>query len=667
MAAEALTQAMFKNPGAASDLTFMRIVAASLLASVVSLTLATGAVAQEQDFTTFDLATLMSMDVTVTSATRREQASADAAAAVYVITREDIRRSGATSLPEVLRLAPGLQVARIDSRSWAVTARGSNHRFANKLLVMVDGRSIYTPVFSGVVWEEQPVVLDEIERIEVVRGPGGALWGINAVNGVINVITRSAAQSKGLHAHAGTGSVEEQSASLSYGAHSGAFGDYRLHAAHHEFDSLEADGAALSRTQVGLRLDREIGDGLLTVHGGYSHIDLGEAGEFPPLVLPTDVRGGNVSMRWNQALAPGDLAINGYYNWLERGSPGHLNESATGFDVQFNAHRIGRHVLTGGMGYRSTTDEMKQDDWFSLKLTPRKSRQHQWGVYAQDEMHFFADQVRVILGGKLEDLEFTGLAFQPTGRVLWQVNQRHALWAAASRAVRTPSRTEWHSTTTFGAYTSDGLVLVRAHGNDDIRAEHLDAHELGWRWRPQRSLSLDVALYRNEYGHLIDSISLPPQFEPGVPPTIISPRVFTNLHGIVRVDGVEVALEWAATNRLRFDAQATWQDSEITGATSEAIDPRHMYSLRARIDLPRGIELDLGWRAVSELKGMDVPSYYSMNARAAWWPTRNIELSFAVDNLLDQEHIEFRDDLKMAPGATIGRSVFARVTWQPNR
>lgn len=647
--------------------TFMRIPRSALLASILSLALAASASAQEQDLASLDLATLMSMDVTVTSAAKREQASADAAAAVYVITREDIRRSGATSLPEVLRLAPGVQVARLDSRSWAVTTRGFNSRFANKLLVMIDGRSIYTPVFSGVLWEEQAVVLDQIERIEVVRGPGGALWGINAVNGVINIITRDAAQSRGLQAHAGTGSIEDQSASLSYGGHAAGLGDYRLYTAHQELDSLETNGAPLSRTQVGLRLDREIRDGSLTLQGDYSHMDLGEVGEFPPVVLPVDVHSGNVAMRWNQQLAPGELALSSYYSWIDRGSPGHLDESAVGFDMQFNAERIGRHVFTGGVGYRSTLDELKSDDWFSLELTPRRSRQHQWGLYAQDEVHFFADQVRVILGAKLEDLEFTGLAFQPTGRVIWQANERHTVWTAASRAVRTPSRIELHSTTTFGAYVPEGLMLVRVFGNEDLKAENLDAYELGWRWRPHRSLSFDVALYRNEYQHLIESIPLPLQFEPGAPLTIIAPRVFENFDGTLAVEGLEAAAEWAATAWLRLEAQGTWQDSEVTGPMPGSIDPGRMLSLRARVDLPRDVELDLGWRSVSELAALGIPSYESMNARVAWWPASSIEISLAVDNLFDDEHIEFRDDLKLAPGATIGRTVFARFTWQPRR
>ena len=313
----------------------MSIQRPALLVFVPLLMIAAGASSQEQNLTDLDLATLMGMDVTVTSATKREQTSSDAAAAVYVITREDIRRSGATSLPEVLRMAPGVEVARISSRGWAVSARGFNGRFATKLLVLIDGRSIYTPLFSGVIWEENAVFLDEVERVEIVRGPGGAMWGINAVNGVVNIITRKAEDSSGLRARVGTGSIEERSAALSYGGSAPMLGDYRVYVDHNELEALEPNGAPLLRTQLGWRLDRGLADGSFTLQGGYNDSDFGDAPGFPIASLPVTSEGGDVSARWDRKFAPGELELSSYYSWVDRGQPGDWDESAFGRH-QFN-------------------------------------------------------------------------------------------------------------------------------------------------------------------------------------------------------------------------------------------------------------------------------------------------------------------------------------------
>jgi iron complex outermembrane receptor protein len=295
-----------------------------------------------------------------------------------------------------------------------------------------------------------------------------------------------------------------------------------------------------------------------------------------------------------------------------------------------------------------------------------KVRQHQWSVYGQDEIHFFDDDVRFTLGAKLEDLEFTGLAFQPTVRGLWRVTDSHTIWTAASRAVRTPSRIELHAQTELGFYSPDGLVMARVIGDEDLKAEDLRAYELGWRWRPYRALSIDVALYRNEYEHLIDGDELPSVFEPGPPPRLVLPSVFANIDH-TRVDGAEVVAEWAARDWLRLEAQGTWLDSRAArgGRLPGPIDPQRMFMLRARFDLPRDIELDLAWRSVSDLAGLGVDGYHSLNARTAWRPVENIELSLSIENALDNEHIEFDDNLAFLPGATLGRGYFARLTWQP--
>ena len=630
------------------------------------LTVSAGLCAQEQDLTELDLATLMSMDVTVTSAAKREQAASDAPAAVYVITRDDIRRSGASTLPEVLRLAPGVQVARLNTRAWAVTARGFNSRFAAKLLVMVDGRNIYTPIFSGVLWEEQAIPLEEIERIEVVRGPGGALWGINAVNGVVNIITRSAAQSQGFQAHVGAGSADQQAALISFGATSETLGAYKLHLGHTEQQSFPVSGS-VQTNRAGFRVDRELVAGTFTLQADYTDADLGERTAQTAASLATSADTANISANWTTRLELGELAVSGYYTDIERGLPNRWSESSAGFDVQFSAERLGRHLVTGGLSYGFAQDELGEASAF-LSLSDAQLSQQQWGMYAQDEIHFLEDAVRVVLGGKLEHLEFTGTAFQPTFRVLWSPNDAHTLWMAASRAVRTPSRIELHSRMTFRDQTPDGPLVVRVNGDEGLHAEDLHAYELGWRWRPHATISLDAALYRHDYDNLIGSASQPPVFEMFPVPTLYLDASFANLQS-ARVDGVEAVLEWAPIGWMRFEAQGNWMNTRASGYITGPVDPEESYSLRARLDLPRDVELDLSWRSVAELagEGLIIGGYDSLNLRAGWTPIKGLEFSLSIDNLLDDEHVEFWDDLSFTSGVTVGRTYFARVNWSPAR
>lgn len=631
------------------------------------ITFCAGATPEIQDFTDLDLATLMGMDVTVTSVAKREQASSDAAAAVYVITREDIRRSGATSLPEVLRLAPGLQVARLNARAWAITARGFNSRFASKLLVMIDGRSIYTPQFSGVVWEEHAIALEDIERIEVVRGPGGALWGINAVNGVINVITRSADQAQGLEASAGSGTDDQLSARMSLGGTAEMLGSYQIHASHAEQQSFPVTGG-MRTTRAGMRLDRELGIGDFTIQGDYTRGDFGD----PPLMAETSLalssHAANVAARWGAQIDSGKLEISSYYSSTDRGTPNRWSERSFGVDTQYSAERIGRHQITAGIDYRFAGDRLG-DPSAMLNLVDSEVSQHQWGLYAQDEIHFFDDAVRIVLGGKLEDLEFTGLAFQPTVRSLWHVNKAHTVWAAASRAVRTPSRIELHSRmTTFDSSSPQGLVGLRINGNENLRAEDLRAYELGWRWRPLQRVSFDAALYRHDYDHLIGGTGGVPTFELLPIPALYVDLLFVNLQS-ARVDGAEAVVEWAAAPWARFEAQGNWIQTRVDGSPTGPVDPEESYSLRAQFDLADDVELDLSWRSIGRLTGMGptIPSYDSLDLRVAWRMMPNIELSVSVANALDNEHVEFTQDLAFAPGVSIGRTAFARFVWSPAR
>ncbi len=639
-----------------------------LLSLFISSLLATCATQAAEDLTDLDLATLMSMDVTVTSAARRAQATADAAAAVFVITREDIHRSGATSLPEVLRLAPGLQVARIDARSWAITARGFNSRFANKLQVLVDGRSIYTPLFSGVMWEEQHVPLDNIERIEVLRGPGGALWGINAVNGVINIITRPAADDSGVQLQAGSGTVDSAGL-VSYADRIDPLGDYRVYAEHTRTDSYLDGGEPWIRTQAGWRLDRAAGLGRLSFQGDVAKSDFGDIDGYADSNLPGNSRTGNVTLNWQRDMALGSIDAHTYYSWADRGMPGRWSEATAGLELQFSANRIGRHLLTGGVGLRELKEEQR-DPAARVRFSAIKSSQDQWSIYAQDEINFFDDRLRVIAGAKVEDFTYSDLAFQPTLRTLWHLSPTQTLWGAVSRAVRTPSRIELFSRVNVTVPEAVPVVF-QLRGNRQLAEEKLNAYELGWRWRPNPRLSLDASLYHNDYQDLISVVGFEPVFAPGPPAQIEKRFVYLNSTDTT-VYGVEAGLEWAATDWLRWQVNGNWHHMTNQPPAAElslqiASDPNESLGTHFRVDLPHRIELDLGWRYVDSLTSYDIPSYSSFDVRAGWHVRDDFELSFTVNNALDDAHVEFYDETSHAMGARIGRSFFGRFVWHPGR
>jgi iron complex outermembrane receptor protein len=641
----------------------------SRLLLLVSSLLMACAAQSEEDLTELDLATLMSMDVTVTSAAKRAQASADAAAAVFVITRDDIRRSGATTLPEVLRLAPGLQVARIDARSWAITARGFNTRFANKLQVLVDGRSIYTSLFSGVMWEEQQVPLYTIERIEVVRGPGGALWGINAVNGVINIITRGAADSPALHVEAGSGTVDSELGAVSYGGSIPSIGDYRVYAEHAHTDSYLPNGEPWSRTQAGWRLDRSAAGGQLTLQGDVMEGDFGDIDGYADSNLPGSSRTGNVTALWQGSVTAGAVDARTYYSWADRGLPGRWSESTAGLDLQLSANRVGRHLLTGGIGLRHLEEEQR-DPAARVRFSETESTQNQWSIYAQDELHFFDEHLRIIAGAKLEDFAFTGLALQPTLRTLWHLSDTQTLWAAASRAVRTPSRLELFSNISV-MVPGEIPVHFALLGDENLNEEDMDAYELGFRWRPVPRLAIDASLYYNDYKGLITLEGLPPEFDPGPPPHVN--KVFRYGNSLdAAVYGAELAVEWAVTDRLRWQFNGNWHRMPGELPPSElmlqiASDPKHSFGTRARMDLPHSVELDVSWRYVDALANYDIDAYSSFDLRAAWRPLAPLELSLTLNNALNDKHVEFFDETGAGPGAHFGRSFFGRIVWHLGR
>lgn len=640
-----------------------------LAASIALLTVCAGVHADSENLADLDLATLMTMDVTVTSAAKRAQASSEAAAAVFVITREDIRRSAATSIPDLLRTVPGLQVARVSTRSWAVTARGFNSKFANKLQVMVDGRSVYSTIFSGVLWEEQFTPLDEIERIEVVRGPGGALWGINAVNGVINIITRRAGEDRGLHVSAGAGTDVSEAASMSYGS-AVAGGDLRLYADHADADAFEGDTSDLDRSLAGVRYERQVGANQFAIDGQYSDVSLGDPALQRNASLPASAIVSAVGFGWRRDHGnQSQTELRSYYSWADRGQPSRWDETSLGVDLQHSMARIGRHLPTIGAGYRYVTDDQRSSNAY-LYFSKTSLEHEQWSVYAQDEIHFADDRVRVIAGAKLEDFKYTGLAFQPTLRALWQATDAHTFWTAGSRAARTPSRFELHSAVDVPLPGPGVPTSLRISGSEDLDAEQLDAYELGWRWRPDPQLAIDLALFRHDYQKLLVQTPQAPIFAPGLPPRLILPLQYGN-EAQATANGAELAIEWMAGERVRLRASGNWLDMDLP-ATANSLnafgaEPDYQWSIGARIDAAPSLDLDFVLRAVSEIESQGVDGYESFDVRIGWRPTPQIEVSMAVENVFDDEHIEFFDEVARTPGVELGRSAFARAAWRWGR
>jgi len=627
--------------------------------------------AVEQRLSDMDLVTLMNMDVELTSAARRAQVSSDAAAAVFVLTREDIRHSGASSIPELLRFVPGLQVARESNSRYAISARGFNSRFANKLLVLIDGRSIYTPEFSWVLWDESNVPLEEIERIEVVQGPGGSLWGANAVNGIINIITRSATEGTSLRVAAGLGDQDRDTASVHFGGGVTEGLAYRAYVEQFQRDSFDSSRPPWRHIQTGWRLDGSTdADSHYSVQGAINKNDFGELNTRRIAPAPLESASANLNLNWDSAaFADGRLTAQMSYAWRERERffVTAEREQTVDLNLQYSAARRGRHLVTLGVGGRILNDDLRSNDQF-VSFDPQHSTRDQESVFAQDEIFFFSDAVRMTLGAKAENDEYTGVSVQPTARALWHITGKHAVWTAYSRAVRTPSRFERTGNILYFTIPGTPPVIVYVSGDSNVSEETLQAFELGWRYRPSAHLSFDLTAFNNSYRHLVGTRPLPPQFVlTPTPALLVDNRIYNTRHAESR--GAQASADWFVSSMFRVQAAGTWMKMHapgvnVNGVLLEGTDPEQAYWLRVRTDLPRNVEVDISYRYVGSMPSNQVPAYDSVTARLGWRPLSNWEFSVTADNLFNNEHGEFPDEEEgRVLYAEIGRSIFAHVTW----
>ena len=633
------------------------------------------------------------MDIEVSSVSRREERLFRAAAAAFVITREDIRRSGATSIPELLRMAPGIQVARLDANKWALSARGFNGLFANKLLVLIDGRSVYTPMYSGVFWESQDVLLDDIERIEVIRGPGATLWGANAVNGIINILTRHAADTRGGLVNTGIGSEERGFGAFRYGGALGRDASYRVFAKYFNRDALvyetgekAADGWHLFRT--GFRADWDVSEtDALMLQGDLYTGRVGQKLGLPSIQPPyahmleneDDISGGSVLGRWQHTFSSSsDISLHCAFDRTERVDSLLIAGYYQTFDLDFQ-HRLTlgkRQEIVWGGGYRVTHDDIENTVYISFEKNSRSL--HLFSAFFQDDVALVRDRLRLTLGSKLEHHSFTGLEVQPNVRALWTPAARHTAWGAVSRAVRIPGRGDDDMRFVGQAFPPgalfDGspLTLMVVQGSPEIRSETALAFESGYRVRPTDRSLLDLAVFYNVYDRLRT-------YEPGMPDVETSPvlhlvvPLVTDNKMSARTWGGELAANWQAQAGVHLNAAYTYlrirarfdEDSANSGSPgAEGECPRHQVVLRASADLPANLDLDLSARYVDDLPELDVGRYVGLNARLGWRPTGRLELSAVGQNLCASRRLEFRSTAIPFVATQAKRGVYGRLAWR---
>lgn len=628
------------------------------------------------------------MNIEIVSVSKKAQKFSDAAAAIFVITREDIRRSGVNSIPDALRMVPGIQVARIDANKWAIGSRGFGSRFTNKLLVLMDGRTIYTPLYSGVFWDTQDTVLEDIDRIEVIRGPGATMWGANAVNGVINIITKRAGETQGTLLTVGAGTEEAIFNSVRYGGKINENGHFRLYAKYlNRDDSIERHGTDGSdewdALRAGIRLDW---NDSFTILGDIFKGNAGgriKAVSFTPpysQIIEDDIEnaGGYVLMRWEKSMSDtSDFSIQFYYDRLEY-NLSLLGTEVDTFDIDIQ-HRFSfgeRQAIIWGLGYRLIQDDITNSD--RLSLTPDEDEYDLVSAFIQDEISFLNKKLRVTIGSKFEHNDFTGFEIQPNVRILWAPIARYSVWASVSRAVRTPNRVEDglkidNTVIPPGSLLPDfpGAGVIRILGDRDFDSEDLLAFEFGLRSWFKDNLSIDFAAYYNLYSNLRDGTAAVPFVDMSVsPPVLILPHVIkNNMHG--ETFGMELAADYRPFEWWKLKAAYTYLQMNLhtdglftlgEEQSQEGSSPHNQISLRSTMDLKENLELDLWGRYVDDLTGQNVDSYITMNARLAWRPSKKFEIAVVGQNLFDKSHPEFEPQFLQTIPTEVERGVYLKIS-----
>lgn len=659
-------------------------------AIAASITFATAAHADDANpITRMSLEYLMNIEVTTVS--KQPERVQNAPAAVYVLTREEIRRSGASTIPDALRLVPGVNVAQINANSWAVSIRGFNSRFANKLLVMIDGRSIYSPLFSGVFWDRHSVPIEEIDRIEVVRGPGGTLWGANAVNGVINIITRHSSETQGQQAEFSVGTEKAGGLSLRQGASINDEATYRLSAQFDGYNETKLpDGSGANdqweNGQANLRVDwTPTVDDEILIESGYSKVMAGDRHAQPSLSPPystfrdgdIDRYGAFVMGRWNHRLnEESDVSLQGFidHRYMDIDTP-MAEEYRTTADLQAqHGIKLGSKTnLTWGAGYRAVFSSVQTGD-FSFNVDPEDENTSVYNVFAQASRRFFDDRVELTVGSKLEHHSVSGTEIQPSARALWNVTPRHAIWTAVSTAARTPSTVENMGTVRNivvppGTPTNPSpLPLIPAiEGDRDLDAERVTAYEAGYHGQVSETVSLDVAGFINSYTDLLlDSDVGSSNLNTNYGTPFIEVPVNINNKAEATTYGFEFSGLWQARDNWRLRAGYAWLHEDIEApAGAEGNAPEHQLTLQSFYDIDENWRFDTVFRFVDDLENAGADAYLNMDARLSWTPKSSMEIALTGRNLLHSGYLEYgneRADTPLPAASEIERSVLLTMT-----
>ena len=667
----------------------------SLIGAAIFAAVSASATTNLEQLAELDLEKLTQIEVT--SVSKKAEPLTEAPAAIFVMTAEDIRRSGHTTVADTLRLVPGLQVGRINSHNWTISARGFNELYANKLLVLIDGRSVYTPLFSGVYWDVQDLVLEDIDRIEVIRGPGATLWGANAVNGVINITTKNTKYTQGGLAVGGYGTDEQGFATLRYGGRLSENATYKVFGKYFNRDeSVLASGDEANDAwymyRGGFRTDWEPSEqNLLTLSGAAYTGSLRETFTMgtvtPPFFAeqPEKMRvyGAHVLGRWTHTFSlDAELRLQTYYDRTTR-ELSFFNEDQNTFDIDLqHRQRLGdRNEVVAGLGYRFVGSYNLRTNTF-FHWTPLQRETHLVSAFLQDELTIIEDRLSLTVGSKFEHNDYTGFEVQPSGRLLWTPDSRNTLWAAVSRAVRTPSRADNDITVLESVFPPGDPAfpsppfppipnVTTLDGNSDFKSEELIAYELGYRVQPHKRIAVDLALFYNEYDNLRSFEYAGSDF--GNAPAYSRHRfafrngLYGETYGGELGLNVQLAQWWqmrGSYSYIQMQLHTERTSTDVGSESAEGLTPHHQVVLRSLMDLPWNLQLDLTGRYVDELPFASIPSYTALDARVSWRPTADLEISITAQNLFDDRHPEAQSSVLRQQQTEVERAVYGKITWK---
>ncbi len=627
-------------------------------------------------------------NVEVTTVSKEPEEVWKTSSAVYVITNEQIARSGVTSIPEALRLAPGVEVARIDSNKWSIGIRGFGSRLSRDVLVLIDGRTVYNTLLAGTYWEVQNVMLQDVDRIEVIRGPGATIWGPNALNGVINIITKSSKDTQGWIANAGGGNVDEGFLNVRYGGSRGNNFHYRVYGlAFDRGPEYHSDGNnydSWRNIQGGFRTDFAMdAQNSFTVEGDIYDEGAGEtvtattyAPPYSQIFRGTELlSGGNILARWERVQGEAkDFQLQAFYDRTDRREPNFADYRNT-VDVDFlDRFPLPRQEIEWGLGARASTGT-NPTIVSGLYFTPKTRTDELFTGFVQDDVQIVPDRLDLTLGTKLLKTNYTGLEFEPTVRVLWTPTQKQTVWAAFTRALRTPSDAEraFHLLGLVGIEPNGTPFFARFDPNPNFKSERLNGYELGYRRMLGERVYFDLAAFYNDYKDLFsENLIGPPFLEPSPPPPhLLLPAEFGNgLEGTTR--GVEFAPAVQVIKMWRLGASYSFLQMEIrkrpgsldvgTAPIVEGSSPRHQLTADSWFDFTKAFNLDLTYRYVSALSALKIDDYSTADAQFVWRLNSHYRLSVVGRNLLQPYHYEFASD----PGPNVGirRAVYGQITWE---